>query len=429
KGRERFPFIDFVQGSAARLAEAIASEERFDAVIYSDVIYYLDDAAKDRSLRSIAERLTPEGVALIAAWCPGGKYLEPDELRRLVERYFAVEEERLLESGHAAFICRERRFLVALTVDYETWQPVPPGRRIDWETDVFTPTERLLEACELEDAKVTLMAEVGEYFWLREHEPELAARMEEQWRDAFRRGHDVQLHLHPSWLPELGARREDQTFTWDESVAKVDSYPGDLSELIGRCKRALEEAIRPVAPEYEVVAYRAGAYEAQPFRRLYDALAANGIFCDSSVYAGGRREGRSYDYTLAYSSGQPYFAGRFDPQLKAPPAEQAVVELPVLTFAPGERWMFDGGEGRAFARRLAKLLEERRADPVSSEWDRRKKTIKGVLGTAYARARRGGTWGNRALPRRAAPFMTYYDSEPLAGHATFVLIGPTKGHP
>jgi ubiquinone/menaquinone biosynthesis C-methylase UbiE len=425
-GRKRFPSINFVQGSAGALGDAILGDERHDAIVYSDVIYYLDEGARDRSLRSIGELLSDDGIAFVAAWCPGGNYLEPDELRRLFERYFTVEDERLLESGHAVFVGQKKRFLVALTTDYETWQPVPPGRTIDWEQDVFGPTERLLDACDIEEARLTLMAEVGEYLWLREHEPGLATRMAEQWRDAVRRGHDVQLHLHPNWLPELGARRRDGAFTWDDSFSKIDDYPGNLMELIARCKHALEDAIRPVEPEYEVVAYRAGAYEAQPFRRLYDALVANNIVCDSSVYSGGRREGRTYDYTLAYSSGQPYFASRFDPQLKAPPSEQVLVELPVLTFGPGDRWTFDGPEGRTFAPRLADLLAKRGQGAESTEWYRRKKRLKGGLATAYALARPARRWLNRMVPRRVTHLVTSYEPERLVGHDYFVLIGHSK---
>ncbi len=40
------------------------------------------------------------------------------------------------------------RQLVAITVDYETWQPIPQGRKIDWEADVLDPTARLLDTCD-----------------------------------------------------------------------------------------------------------------------------------------------------------------------------------------------------------------------------------------------------------------------------------------
>src|SRR5437764_7444576 len=79
-GSRRFPSIDFMQGSAERLDETPADSRRYDAIVYSDVIYYLDEAGKDRSLRWIAEHVADGGTALIAAWVPGGDYLTFDEL-------------------------------------------------------------------------------------------------------------------------------------------------------------------------------------------------------------------------------------------------------------------------------------------------------------------------------------------------------------
>ncbi|HUG90001.1 MAG TPA: hypothetical protein VML55_04150, partial [Planctomycetaceae bacterium] len=74
-----------------------------------------------------------------------------------------------------------RSRLAAITIDYETWQPIPPGKRIDWTQDVFAPAERLMDLAEPLGVPVTFMAEMGEYFWLVEHEPQTARRMKEQW--------------------------------------------------------------------------------------------------------------------------------------------------------------------------------------------------------------------------------------------------------
>lgn len=426
KGRQRFPAIEFVQGSAGALAQALPGEARYDAVVFSDVIYYLDEAEKHAALRWIAGHLSPDGLGFIAAWCPGGRYLEYDELQRLVRRYFAVESERLLASGHAVFVARPKRHLIAITIDYETWQPIPPGKRIDWEADVFTPTERLLTACEQAQAPVTLMAEMGEYLWLCEHEPAIARRMEAQWQEALRRGHDVQLHLHPSWLPELGARREGEQWYWDWTKAKADDYPGDLTRRIGECKAALEQTLRAVKPDYRVTAFRAGAYQAQPFRRLYAALAAHGIGCDSSVYAGGLSAERGYDYTLAYSDHQPYFASACDPQLKAPPAEQAVLELPIFTPRPNDRWFLDNDRGSTFAGALLRYLQRQARRFAGTSAYRRRKQLRRYLGAAYARLRPVHRWLNSLLPRALAHFIADYPSEALAGHEYFVLIGHSK---
>jgi SAM-dependent methyltransferase len=473
-GRQRFPFIDYARGSADALENALPEAGRFDAIIYSDVIYYLRERGKRRSLHWIADHLAPNGLAFIAAWSPGGRYLTPSELRRLVEGDFAIERSLLLESGHAIFICRPRRLLCALTVDYETWQPLPEGKRIDWDRDILYPTARLLDVFDGEGAVLTIMAEMGEYIWLLEHRPETARQIEEQWQEAVRRGHDVQLHLHPAWLPELGARYEAGTWHWDPAFACAHDYPGDLTALIGHCKALLEDAIRPVDPAYEVTSFRAGAYDAQPFARLHDALKANGIVCDSSVLPGDHHSGGHHDYRQAYSLHQPYFASRFDPQLRAPQAEGALVELPVCVTAPGRRWTFDDEEGPRYAQRLlvaqererylpstealrfyrgARAIVKRSTDrvlprsivsaigtPAPEHYHHRARTL---LHTNSHRLRRwhhvvsrslprpiahvlAGGEPERLLPRLMARAFTTYGSERLVEHEYFVLVAHTK---
>ena len=249
--------------------------------------------------------------------------------------------------------------LIAVTIDYETWHPIPTGKHIDWDKDVFVPSEKLIDLFDQEQVRLTLMAEMGEYFWLRERRPETAQRMEAQWVNAVHRGHDVQLHLHPCWLPELGADFQNGKWNWDWSKSKASEYPADLASLISRCKDTLASLLRPVDPNYDVTTYRAGSYQAQPFKRLYDALFANRILCDSSVYAGGVSAERSYDYTLAVSDHQPYFASAYDPQLNSPRGERMIIELPVFTFKTGQRWFMDNTEGKQFADRLIRYLASR----------------------------------------------------------------------
>jgi SAM-dependent methyltransferase len=423
--RERHPFIEFHQASADDLAATPLDADRFGAIVHSDVIYYLSESARRRSLSWSADHLLPDGVALIAAWCPGGRYLTHGELRRLVELEFAIEHEERFESGHTVFVCRPRMTLVAITVDYETWQPIPEGRSIDWHADVFTPTERLLDAFDSAKLPLTLFAELGEHAFLRKHDPGVATRMEEQWAEAVIRGHDVQMHLHPTWLPELGARHTDGEWWWDWSRPRAHDYPGNLSDLISDCKGTLERAICPVAPDYRVTSFRAGAYEAQPFWRIYDALSTNGIGSDSSVHPGARHDERHYDYTLAYSDGQPYFASRYDPQLKAPPAERTVVELPLLSLGGGQRWSFDDPDCASFPDHLLGLLAARRRAFRSTEATRRRALFQRVASRSYHGLRSRGV-ANRLIPRRLAYLTTDYRPEALTGHDYCVLIGHTK---
>jgi SAM-dependent methyltransferase len=427
KGARRFPFISFEPGSADDLASTRADGERYDLVVFSDVIAYLDEPGKERSLDWIANHLTDGGLAFVAAWSPGGRYLTYGELDRLVRRHFAIEAEHLLDSNHAVFLARRKRRKVTITVDYETWQPVPANREIDWDADVFEPTGRLLEIFDAAGARLTLFAEIGEYLWLAEHGPEVARRMADQWRDAVGRGHDVQLHLHPTWLPEVGARREGDTYVWDWSRARVHDYPGDLSELIRRAKSALQKAIHSVAPDHQVVAYRAGAYEVQPFTRLYDALLANGIFCDSSVYRGGRHPERHYDFSLALSGHQPWFAARTDAQLGAPPAERGLVELPIFAPEPGQRWTFDGSAGARFADVLLEHLDREPSWRDSSEAHRVRARARARLLRLIGETGIGSSPARHAVPRALARFAYGLEAEPPRGDEYYVLVGHSKG--
>ena len=315
---------------------------------------------------------------------------------------------------------------IAITLDYETWHPIPPGKRIDWQNDIFAPTEKFWEIAAQAKVKLSFMAEMGEYFWLKQHEPRIAQRMEQQWRESVRAGHDVQLHLHPNWLPELEPRYEQGHWQWNWSRSKANDYPGNLSELIHRCKEGLESILRQVDPDYRVTSFRAGAYQVQPFKRLYDALSAQEIFCDSSIYHGGYSLERDHDFRLAYSRHQPYFANAYDPQLKAPPSETAIVELPIFTYRPGQRWFLDGEEGPRLAARLQRYLEEReqtRARPDNP----RVRDLRRLLTRVYWRIRPLHRLLNLLLPPRAGDFLTQYAPESLVNRDYFVMIGHTKG--
>jgi SAM-dependent methyltransferase len=422
RAREQHPDIDFHVASADDLGHSPANAGRYDAIVYSDVIYYLAEHAKRESLAWVAGHLNDGGVALVAAWCPGGRYLEPDELRHLVTGDLRIVEEQTLESGHSLFVAERKRRLVSLTFDYETWHPIPEGKEIDWERDVFAPADALLDELAAVGARATFFAELGEYLWLREHEPRVAARWDEQLRRAASAGHEVGLHLHPSWLPELDARRDGHEWWWDWSRAKADDYPGDLNELIRRCKDALE-----AATGMAVHTFRAGAYQAQPFRRLSAALVAAGIHTDSSVYRGGVSDERGYDYSLAFSAADPYFASAYDPQLKAPPAERGVLELPITTFAAGDRLLLDGSEGDRFAERLLDRDRERRDRRPTSEQLRRAKRWRGLIGLVYVKLAKIRPLVTAVAPRRLLWAMSAPTLESEIGHEYVVAIGHTKG--
>jgi O-antigen/teichoic acid export membrane protein/ubiquinone/menaquinone biosynthesis C-methylase UbiE len=430
RGRERYPHIHFVHGSADDLAQSELNDVRFNAIICSDVMSYFDEVGKSACLQWLVNHLADDGVALVAAWSPTkhfepGVYLNRDQWRHLIRKYCSIKEELILPSEHAVFLVQKKRRLVAVTIDHETWHPLPPGRAINWESDVFEPTAKLLQVCNEENVKLTLMAELGEYYWLKENIPDMACRMEQQWTEAVRQGHDVQIHLHPCWLPELGAKWQDGQWWWDWSKAKATDYPGDLGELIGRCKATLETLLQKVAPSYQVTSFRAGAYQVQPFKPLHDALVANGIICDSSVFAGGVSEERGYDFTCAYSNHQPYFLNPYDPQLKACPAERKLIEIPLFAFRWNRRWSLDGSAARNLASELLRFVDKETSRGRQARDNPHLCTR--ALGWACRCCMPVKRLLSRVLPKSLAYACTDYPPERLVQQDYFVLMGHSKG--
>lgn len=243
---------------------------------------------------------------------------------------------------------------IIITIDYETWQPIPEGYVINWKEDLIENTNYLMETCEQVGAKLTLMVEMCEYFWLLENELKTAKLIEDQLKDAVKRGHDVQLHLHPNWMPELDAKYENGSWYWNWDFGACNDYPYDLAELFALCKNHLESIINEVKSDYTVKAFRAGAYRVQPFERISDALVKNGINIDTSIYRGGKSKDRGYDFSKCRSFNRPYKADMKDPQ-NSDDKNSPVIELPITTYRKGERWFLDNDEADVFGSRFINL--------------------------------------------------------------------------
>lgn len=248
-----------------------------------------------------------------------------------------------------------KNFLI-ITIDYETWQPscleeVETMKKlkldINWERDLIEPTNTLLDIADRVGAKITFMAEMGEYFWLKDNEPNIAQKIASQLQNAVIRGHDVQLHLHPHWMPETGAQFNNGNWFWNIEYASAADYPYDLNELIRKCKNELEKIVSVVKPDYKVSCFRAGGYRVQPFEKIYNALIDNSIFCDSSVYANGISKSRGYDFSMCKDGIHPYYAKETNPASRG--KDCGLVEIPIYSYNTGTRWMIDGLDSECFA--------------------------------------------------------------------------------
>lgn len=105
----------------------------------------------------------------------------------------------------------------------------------------------------------------------------------EQLKDIVRRGHRIELHIHPHWVDA----KYNGDGTWDFSDFShysLNSFSED--EIVSMFKEGVDlltEIARQVDPSYTNVAFRAGGWAVQPFDMIKTAMNSVGIRIDSSV--------------------------------------------------------------------------------------------------------------------------------------------------
>lgn len=183
-----------------------------------------------------------------------------------------------------------------LSLDYEIFG----NGAGDVMRDIIEPTNRILSICDKYDAKMSIMFEVGEYRAFEQYDSQLrldlgyspCEQMKRQAIDAIKRGHDVQMHLHPQWIE---AEYDKGVWQLCNSYWRLADLPGGLgsknqiTSITGALhagKETLEDMIKPVKADYECICFRAGGFYAQPSENIISAMKRAGLRADSSVVKG-----------------------------------------------------------------------------------------------------------------------------------------------
>lgn len=229
-----------------------------------------------------------------------------------------------------------------ITLDYETFDTddllLDEGLAIDWRRDLIQPTERFARLLEEHGAKLTVMWDTAEYFWLQDHgHDQPAAEIRAQLVDLVRRGHDVQLHLHPAWTT---VEKRGSRWIWHKPGLTAPAMaPADFEALVARSVAEMEALFRPLRPDYRVLGYRARGYQVEPFGVIAQTLKRHGIRADSSYHGQGPLAVRTPVLTQGVDL-----------------AEADFIEYPIFR-AGDERWDFSGPE--AFADLPLRALPEK----------------------------------------------------------------------
>lgn len=125
-----------------------------------------------------------------------------------------------------------------------------------------------------------------------------------QLKDIVRRGHRIELHIHPHWVDA----KYNGDGTWDFSNFShysLQSFSQDhIVEMFIEGYDLLISIAREVCPDYKIVAFRAGGWAVQPFCALKEAFLKTGICVDSSTMPGVEIE-TDYSYCNFLNIGIP----------------------------------------------------------------------------------------------------------------------------
>ncbi len=159
----------------------------------------------------------------------------------------------------------------------------------DIEQIQFAPLRRLLEIYAKAGARTTILPDVMQQLAFRRCQDThpalkpLADSWDEHARQAFRQGHDIQLHLHPQWRDAVYASEVWQ-LSGDWSILNYDRDAAYA--MLAEAKEYLERLLRPIEADYQCIAFRAGALAAAPSTHLFKSLAHLGMQLDVSIAAG-----------------------------------------------------------------------------------------------------------------------------------------------
>ncbi len=192
-----------------------------------------------------------------------------------------------------------------LTVDYEVFG----NGSGDVRSHMVDPTERMARICEKFGMPLTVFFEVEEFLAFERERDKLidvlgydpAAEVRAQSLDLIRRGHDLQLHLHPEWVGSVFVDGQWRLRPDKRTVESLYNTQEEISQYIRERKAVIDALYEEAGSERRVTAYRAGAFCAQPGRKLLRALAVNRIMIDSSLVKGmvRRDEQVQLDFTRA----------------------------------------------------------------------------------------------------------------------------------
>jgi len=176
---------------------------------------------------------------------------------------------------------------VILSYDYELFFGASSGTV---QKSIIQPTNQLLDCMEKYNLRGNFFIDYLMIKYIKQQTDEQAQKdieaLENQMIDMVRRGHRIELHLHPHWIDAkyLGNGLWDFADYSHYTLSSLDDQI--VIQMFTEGTDYLNTLARQVDPQYKVCAFRAGGWAIQPFERLKEAFMAAGIKIDSSCSYG-----------------------------------------------------------------------------------------------------------------------------------------------
>ena len=197
-----------------------------------------------------------------------------------------------------------------LSYDYELFFGEKSGTV---ENTLIKPTNLILDAMDNVGFKGNFFVDYLMLKYLAKEQETQAqkdlGKIHKQLKDIVKRGHRIELHLHPHWVDA----KYNGDGTWDYSEFRHYSLStfteNEIVDMFNEGTDYLNKLAKEVEPNYRVCAFRAGGWAVQPFDKLKKGFSEAGIRIDSSVAHGacGKNQYSCFDFRNAPSDEMYHF--------------------------------------------------------------------------------------------------------------------------
>lgn len=206
----------------------------------------------------------------------------------------------------------------------------------DIEQIQFLPIRELQRIYCTHGVRSTFNVEVMQQLTFRERQDEypelrrLADKWEAHVREAYKQGHDIQLHIHPQWS---NARYDEGNWILSGDWSLLNYDAETAYGMLSAGKEYLEKLLRPFDPSYKVVSFRAGSSCIAPSAFALSLLVKLGLVFDMSIVGGLRVNTRNLamDYTNCDEDFLPFYP-RMEDARKVSERAEPIICVPIFHF-------------------------------------------------------------------------------------------------